>query len=204
MQPCKLPLVAILRGITPDEVLAHASCLLEAGFEMIEVPANSPRWQESVRLLQQHYGAKAHIGAGTVIDDDKLDALIASGAPLMVTPNTNPALIRRAKTAGLTTCIGAMTPSEVFAALEAGADIVKIFPAAALGASYVRALASVLPKSTLLYAVGGITPENLAAYLAAGYQGAGLGTDLYRAGQTPDVTFHQARRFADAWRSAAI
>lgn len=199
MQPYKLPLVAILRGITPSEVLEHANALLEAGFEMIEVPTNSPDWRESVQLLQQHYGARAHIGAGTVIDDEKLDALIASGAPLMVTPNTDPLLIRRAKAAGLMTCIGAMTPSEVFAALAAGADIVKIFPASVLGVGYIRALVSVLPKGTSLYAVGGITPENLADYLAAGCSGAGLGSDLYRAGQTPDDTRHQARRFAAAY-----
>lgn len=199
MQPCKLPLVAILRGITPEEVLEHANGLLAAGFEMIEVPTNSPRWQESVRLLQQQFGNQAQIGAGTVIDDDKLDALIASGAPLMVTPNTNPALIRRAKEAGLTTCIGAMTPSEMFAALEAGADIVKVFPASIMGVGYVRALVSVLPKTTQLYAVGGITPDNLAEYLAAGYQGAGLGSDLYRAGQTADETLLKAQRFAAAY-----
>lgn len=199
MQPCKLPLVAILRGITPEEVLEHANGLLAAGFEMIEVPTNSPRWQESVRLLQQQFGNQAQIGAGTVIDDDKLDALIASGAPLMVTPNTNPALIRRAKEAGLITCIGAMTPSEMFAALEAGADIVKVFPASIMGVGYVRALVSVLPKTTQLYAVGGITPDNLAEYLAAGYQGAGLGSDLYRAGQTADETLLKAQRFAAAY-----
>ncbi|WP_196062149.1 MULTISPECIES: 2-dehydro-3-deoxy-6-phosphogalactonate aldolase [unclassified Serratia (in: enterobacteria)] len=203
MQPYKLPLVAILRGITPEEVLEHASGLLAAGFEMIEVPTNSPRWQESVELLQRHYGSKAHIGAGTVIDDAKLDALIASGAPLMVTPNTNPVLISRAKAAGLTTCIGAMTPSEVFAALEAGADIVKVFPAAIMGVDYVRALVSVLPKTTQLFAVGGITPDNLAEYLAAGYRGAGLGSDLYRAGQTAEETLQKAQRFAAAWRAAS-
>lgn len=199
MQPYKLPLVAILRGITPSEVLEHANTLFEAGFEMIEVPTNSPDWRESVQLLQQHYGSRAHIGAGTVIDNEKLDALIASGAPLMVTPNTDPLLIRRAKAAGLMTCIGAMTPSEVFAALAAGADIVKIFPASVLGVGYIRALVSVLPQGTSLYAVGGITPENLADYLAAGCSGAGLGSDLYRAGQTPDDTRHQARRFAAAY-----
>ncbi|CAI1757864.1 2-dehydro-3-deoxy-6-phosphogalactonate aldolase [Serratia proteamaculans] len=202
MQPYNLPLVAILRGITPAEVLEHASGLLEAGFEMIEVPTNSPDWQQSVQLLQQHYGARAHIGAGTVIDDEKLEALIASGAPLMVTPNTDPLLIRRAKAAGLISCVGAMTPSEVFAALAAGADIVKIFPAGALGTGYIRALVSVLPKTTQLYAVGGVTPENLADYLAAGCTGAGLGSDLYRAGQTSEETRHKAGRFAAAWRRA--
>ena len=199
MQPYKLPLVAILRGITPPEVLEHAAALLEAGFDMIEVPTNSPDWRQSVQLLQQHYGGRAQIGAGTVVDDEKLDALIASGASLMVTPNTDPGLIRRAKAAGLMTCIGAMTPSEMFAALAAGADTVKVFPASVLGVSYIGALASVLPKGTSLYAVGGITPENLADYLAAGCSGAGLGSDLYRAGQTPDVTRHQARRFAAAY-----
>lgn len=202
MQPYKLPLVAILRGITPSEVLEHASGLLDAGFEMIEVPTNSPDWQQSVQLLQQHYGARAHIGAGTVIDDEKLDALIASGAPLMVTPNTDPRLIRRAKAAGLITCVGAMTPSEVFSALAAGTDIVKIFPAAVLGVEYIGALASVLPKTTPLYAVGGITPENLADYLTAGCTGAGLGSDLYRAGQTPEETRRKALRYAAAWHKA--
>jgi 2-dehydro-3-deoxyphosphogalactonate aldolase len=202
MQPYKLPLVAILRGITPPEVQDHAVSLLDAGFEMIEVPTNSPDWQQSVQVLQQHYGTRAHIGAGTVTDDEKLDQLIASGAPLMVTPNIHPLLIRRAKAAGLICCVGAMTPSEVFSALEAGADIVKIFPAGALGVGYIRALASVLPQTSQLYAVGGITPENLADYLAAGCHGAGLGSDLYRPGQTAEETRYKAERFAAAWRRA--
>ncbi|TQI78542.1 2-keto-3-deoxy-phosphogalactonate aldolase [Serratia fonticola] len=200
MQPCKMPLVAILRGITPQEVVAHTEILVAVGFEMIEVPTNSPGWLESVQLLQQHYGQRVQVGAGTVVDEGKLDALIASQAALMVTPNTDPALIGRAKAAGLTTCIGAMTPTEVFTALAAGADVVKIFPAGSLGVDYIKALIGVLPPQTPLYAVGGVTPDNLAAFVAAGCTGAGLGSELYRAGQTPQQTRQKALGFIEAWQ----
>ncbi len=195
----KIPLVAILRGITPAEVLEHTQVLVDAGFEMIEVPTNSPDWLESVKLLQDRWGDSLLIGAGTVTQERYLDDLIATGAKLMVTPNTNPMLIRKAKAAGLTTCIGAFTPSEIYQAIDAGADVVKIFPCVGVDIAYVKAIRAIVPKDQALYAVGGVTSQNLHQFIAAGCQGAGLGSDLYRAGQAVSVTAKMAQDFVKAW-----
>lgn len=194
-----LPLIAILRGITPDEVIDHAKVLLTHGFTLLEVPTNSPNWQKSVTLLRDYCGANALVGAGTVTTHQLLQDLLELKGQLMVTPNTDPELIRTAKQHRLTTCIGAFTPSEIFRAIHAGADIVKIFPVSSLGVNYVKALTSVVPKNTPLYAVGGVTPDNLADYLEAGCSGAGLGSDLYKAGQSVVETADKAQKFANAY-----
>src|SRR5690349_8815556 len=132
----RLPFVAILRGITPEEVLVHASALSAPGFEAIEVPTNSPRWAESVRRLAADYGDALAVGAGTVLTVEDVDTLAATGAKLMVTPNTDPAVIRRAKEKGLRAMAGAMTPTEALAAVAAGADAVKVFPASVVGPGF--------------------------------------------------------------------
>ncbi|MEF7616188.1 2-dehydro-3-deoxy-6-phosphogalactonate aldolase [Aquincola sp. MAHUQ-54] len=197
--PTALPLVAILRGITPAEAEAHARVLLAAGFDAIEVPTNSPDWAESVRRIVA-LAPSAWVGAGTVLDGAHLDALEASGGRLAVSPHTDVALIAESVRRGLCALPGALTPSEVFAAARAGATAVKIFPAASLGPSHVKAMRAVLPPALPLLAVGGVGPGNLADYLDAGCAGAGLGGELYRAGQAPDVTARQARAFVEAWR----
>jgi 2-dehydro-3-deoxyphosphogalactonate aldolase len=197
----RLPLVAILRGVLPGEVLAHAHALVAAGFDCIEVPTNSPQWADSVRLLVAEYGGNASIGAGTVTEPGHLDALQAAGGRLAVSPHTDPPLIADAVRRGLVCLPGALTPSEVFAAHAAGAQAVKLFPAGSLGPAHVKALCSVLPKTLRLLAVGGVSPANLADYIAAGCWGAGLGGELYRAAQDTTTTATKARAFVQAWQA---
>jgi len=201
--PFRLPLVAILRGITPSEVSAHVGALVEEGFDAIEVPTNSPGWSESVAIAVRDHGAHARIGAGTVLSPQHVDALVAAGGTLAVTPNVRPALVRLMRERGLYTMIGVATASEAFDALDAGAHALKLFPASTFGPAMVRALRSVLPSTTPLFAVGGVTPGTLPGYLSAGCQGAGVGGELYRPGQAVERTREQARRFHQAWKDHA-
>jgi 2-dehydro-3-deoxyphosphogalactonate aldolase len=195
----ELPFIAILRGIKPDEILAHAEVLARQGFAAIEVPTNSPDWKTSVTRLAATYHERPEVGAGTVLRREDVDALAATGARLMVTPNTDAGIIRHAKTKGLRAVIGAMTPSEALAAVEAGADALKIFPASIVGPHYARILKAVLPAHVPLYAVGGVTPANLADYASGEWAGFGLGSELYRPGQSVDDTNAHAMKFGRAW-----
>ncbi|HAT1574462.1 TPA: 2-dehydro-3-deoxy-6-phosphogalactonate aldolase [Raoultella ornithinolytica] len=198
-----LPLVAILRGITPDDVLTHIEALYRTGFTMIEIPLNSPDWQVSITLAVKHYGTRVRIGAGTVTAANQVTILKHAGCEFILTPNTDPCVIEAATAAGMTTCIGCQTASEAFTALKHGATMLKIFPAGDIGPGYIRSLKAILPPETRLYAVGGITPTNLADYLRAGCEGAGLGSDLYRVKQSPEETAEKAQRFLEAWRCYA-
>jgi 2-dehydro-3-deoxyphosphogalactonate aldolase len=197
----ELPFIAILRGVRPDEVLAHARALAAAGFEAIEVPTNSPDWQDSVARLAATYvdDQDVAVGAGTVLSVEDVDALAATGARLMVTPNTDAAVVRRAKAKGLRALVGAMTPTEALAAVAAGADALKIFPASVVGVDFARILKAVLPREVPLYAVGGVAPANLAAYAGRGWAGFGLGGELYRPGQSATDTEAKAAAFRRAW-----
>jgi 2-dehydro-3-deoxyphosphogalactonate aldolase len=171
----ELPLIAILRGITPQDVGEHVQALLREGFDAIEIPMNSPDWQQSIGDMVKKYGDRALIGAGTVLQSTQVDELARLGGKLVVTPNTQPTVIRRAVELGMTVCAGCATASEAFNALEAGAQALKIFPSVSFGPDYIKALKAVLPPQVPVFAVGGITPENLHQYLAAGCAGAGLG-----------------------------
>jgi 2-dehydro-3-deoxyphosphogalactonate aldolase len=197
-----LPLIAILRGITPAEVEQHVEVLVEAGFNAIEIPLNSPDWQTSIKAVSAKYGARALIGGGTVLTPQNVDQLAELGGKLVVTPNTSAPVIRRAVELGMVVCAGCATASEAFTALEAGAQGLKIFPSSAFGPDYIKALKAVLPPEIPVFAVGGVTPENLHLFMAAGCIGAGLGSDLYRAGQPVSRTQQQARAFIDAYRGA--
>lgn len=197
----QLPLVAILRGITPDDTLAHVGALVETGFDAIEVPLNSPRWEDSIARAQQAFGAHAWIGGGTVLREQQVDALVQIGARFIVTPNTRPALIRHAVDRGLQVMAGFATASEAFDAIDAGAQMLKLFPATTYGPGHVRALRSVLPRELPLYVVGGVTPDSLASYLAAGAVGAGIGGDLYQPAQPLQRTREQAQAFLQAYRT---
>ncbi|QSD36749.1 2-dehydro-3-deoxy-6-phosphogalactonate aldolase [Pectobacterium brasiliense] len=197
-----LPLIAILRGITPDEVLEHVAALLDAGFDAVEIPLNSPNPYESIQLAVEHFGDRALIGAGTVLKADYVDKLQEIGSKLVVTPNISPEVIRRAVGYGMMVCPGCATATEAFTALDAGAQSLKIFPSSAFGPDYIKALKAVLPKDVPVFAVGGVTPENLKDYLRAGCIGAGLGSDLYRAGQSVDVTAQKAHAFVNAYKDA--
>lgn len=194
-------LVAILRGITPADAVAHVEALIEAGFYYIEIPLNSPQWQQSLSAVVRQCANRAMIGAGTVLTVDHVDELHRIGVRLIVTPNTQPAVIRRAVELGMQVCAGCATATEAFAALDAGAQWLKIFPSSAFGPDYIRALKAVLPPEIPVLAVGGITPENLAIYLDAGCAGAGLGSDLYRNGQSLMQTREKARQFINAWQA---
>ena len=195
-----LPFIAILRGIKPEEVADHVSELIAAGITLIEIPCNSPRWLQSVEIALKTADGRAVVGAGTVLNTADADALAATGAKLMVTPNTDPPLIRHAVASGLTVAVGFLTPTEAFAALGAGAQILKLFPASNLGPGYARALKAVLPASAPLFAVGGVTPINLQDFLGAGCAGAGLGSDLYVPGQAAAATRARAEAFVQSFR----
>ena len=194
----KIKLVAILRGIQPGEAAEHIAALIEAGFRYIEIPLNSPDWQQSIPAMVRQFGERAVIGAGTVLKVEQVDFLTEAGAKLIVTPNTAPAVIRRAVDKGMLVCAGCATASEAFSALDAGAQWLKIFPSSAFGPDYIRALKAVLPPEVSVLAVGGVTPENLHSWRQAGCAGAGLGSDLYRAGQSLARTRQQAQRFIAA------
>jgi 2-dehydro-3-deoxyphosphogalactonate aldolase len=199
--PTRLPLIAILRGIRPEEALDHAQALLDAGFDAIEIPLNSPDWALSVRRVAEAFGDRALVGGGTVLRNEDADALADAGGRLVVTPNTRPSLIAHAVQRGLLVAAGFATASEAFDALDAGAQALKLFPATTYGPGHVKALRAVLPPVPL-FAVGGITPENLGEYLRAGCVGAGLGSDLYRPGQDAARTAAQARAFVAAYHGA--
>ncbi|MRS16579.1 2-dehydro-3-deoxy-6-phosphogalactonate aldolase [Enterobacteriaceae bacterium RIT691] len=198
----KLPLIAILRGIKPEEARDHVAAILDAGFDAVEIPLNSPQWEISIAAMVREFGDKALIGAGTVLKTEQVETLAAMGSKLVVTPNTNPDVIRRAVSHGMTVCAGCATATEAFAALDAGAQTLKIFPSSAFGPDYIKALKAVLPKDVPVFAVGGVTPENLDVWLNAGCAGAGLGSDLYRAGQSVERTAEQAAAFVKAWQEA--
>ncbi|WP_049007076.1 2-dehydro-3-deoxy-6-phosphogalactonate aldolase [Enterobacter cloacae] len=197
-----LPLIAILRGITPDEAIAHVGAVIDAGFDAVEIPLNSPEWKKSIPAVVDAFGDKALIGAGTVLHPEQVDELTKMGCKLIVTPNINPEVIRRAVSYGMTVCPGCATATEAFTALDAGAQALKIFPSSAFGPDYIKALKAVLPTSVPVFAVGGVTPENLAQWMKAGCVGAGLGSDLYRAGQSVEQTAQQATAFVKAYREA--
>ena len=197
-----LPLIAILRGIMADDALAHVGAVIDAGFDAVEIPLNSPQWEKSIPAVVDAYGHKALIGAGTVLKAEQVDQLAKMGCKLIVTPNINPEVIRRAVGYGMTVCPGCATATEAFTALDAGSQALKIFPSSAFGPDYIKALKAVLPADVPVFAVGGVTPENLAQWLKAGCVGAGLGSDLYRAGQSVERTAEQAAAFVKAYREA--
>lgn len=179
-------LIAILRGITPDEVVATAECLIDCGIDVIEVPLNSPNAIDSIARLHQHLADRATIGAGTVLTVDQVDAVADAGARLVLAPDTNVDVIRRTRDRGMTSIPGVATPTEAFTALRAGADALKLFPADVLGTASLKAWRSVLPPGTRVIAVGGIEAGNAAAFFAAGAVGVGVGGWLYQAGRSLD------------------
>jgi len=178
------PLIAILRGIRPTEVVAVVDALVAHGFCIVEVPLNSPDALGSVELLVRHFGDTIVCGAGTVLEAAEVDALAAVGGQIVVSPNTDAAVIARALALGLVPLPGAATPTEVFTALRAGARHVKMFPADSLGPATLKAWRSVLPAHAAVYPVGGISARNLAEFLDAGAAGLGIGSTLYRPGMS--------------------
>ena len=194
-----LPLIAILRGIQPREVPAAADVLTSAGFRIIEIPLNSPEPLESLRHLAGRTGLLA--GAGTVLSPAEVEAVAAAGGRLMVAPNADREVIAAAKRLGMVALPGVATPTEAFTALAAGADGLKMFPAEILPPKAVKAWRAVLPAGVALLPVGGITPESMADYLAAGADGFGLGSALYKPGMSAAELGQRAKAFAEAYRA---
>jgi 2-dehydro-3-deoxyphosphogalactonate aldolase len=196
----RMPLVAILRGMRPDEAGAVGQVLLEEGWTILEVPLNSPQPFESIAALSAALGDRLIIGAGTVIEADDVGAIAAAGGRLVVAPNFDAAVLSAAVAAGLVALPGIFTPSEGFAALKAGAHALKLFPAEAAGPAVVKAMLAVLPRGTTLMPVGGIGPDSLRSYWQAGARGFGIGSSLYKPGMEVDTIRRNARAFTDAAR----
>lgn len=193
------PIIAILRGVTPAEVTDIGAALFEAGIRIIEVPLNSPEPFASITALQEAFGDRALIGAGTVLDCASVDRLASTGARLMVAPNTDRAVIGRTVEQGLEGIPGFMSPTEALTAIAAGARHFKLFPARFLGPGYLEALREILPDDVHIWAVGGIDRGNMEAWFAAGAKGIGLGGALYRRGQGAMETGTKAAALVAAW-----
>jgi 2-dehydro-3-deoxyphosphogalactonate aldolase len=193
------PIVAILRGLTPEEAPSIGAALVEAGIRLIEVPLNSPRPFESIAQLQKAFGDVAAIGAGTVLDLASVDALAATGATLMVTPNTDAAVIAHGVARGLDVMPGFLTPSEAFVAIGAGATRLKLFPSVAFGPAYLKAIRDVIPGNVAIWAVGGTNAANLGAWLDAGAEGLGVGSALYAPGDDAASVAAKARALVASW-----
>lgn len=192
------PLVAILRGVKPDEVEAIAEGLVNAGFALIEVPLNSPQPYDSIARLAKRFGDRAVIGAGTVLHPGQVAEVEAAGGSLIIAPNFNPAVADSARERGLIYGPGVGTVSEAFAALEAGAAFLKLFPAEMIPPVAVKAMRAVLPADASLLPVGGISPDTMDVYLQAGANGFGLGSALYKAGMSADEVASRAAGFIAA------
>ncbi len=192
------PLIAILRGLRPENALDVADVLVEAGFRCIEVPLNSPDPLVSIKLIADRYGSTVLVGAGTVLDMQAVRAVADAGGQLIVAPNFSATVVSGAKAMGLQTAPGVMTPTEAFAALDAGADLLKFFPAELVPPAAIKAMRAVLPKSALVAPVGGISPDTIAAYRAAGANGYGIGSALFSPGKSLDDIAIAARAFVAA------
>lgn len=195
-------LIAILRGIEPHEALAVGDALIGAGIHRIEVPLNSPNPLDSIERMAKAFSADAQIGAGTVLTLDEVQSVKDAGGVLVVSPNTDPEIIARTKALGMASYPGAFTASECFAALKAGADGLKIFPAFTMGSAGLAALRAVLPRGTQVYAVGGVDAGNFAEWRKAGADGFGLGTALYRPGMSAREVLDRARTIVAAYDEA--
>lgn len=181
------PLVAILRGVRPDEAEAVGAVLVEAGLRVIEVPLNSPEPMVSIARLQARFGDVVLIGAGTVMTEIQVEAVAMAGGRLIVTPHADAEVVRAAKARGLLAVPGFFTPAEAFRLLEAGADALKLFPAEAGNPAMLRALQAVLPSGTMLLPVGGVDAATIPAWRAAGAAGFGIGSAIYKPGDTPET-----------------
>ncbi len=194
----ELPLVAILRGVKPEEVLSVGQVLLDAGFKIVEVPLNSPQPFESIRILADNLGSELLVGAGTVLNADDVSRTIAAGGKLIVAPNFNQAVANAAVASASIYCPGVATPTEAFNAIDSGATALKLFPAEMITPSVVKAMRSVLPLQINLLAVGGITAENMRVYLDAGCAGFGIGSALYKPGKSLTEIEQSAKGFVAA------
>ena len=199
----ELPLVAILRGVTPARIEGVAAALFEAGIRAIEVPLNSPEPFKSIEILAKTFGDRCLTGAGTVLSLSDVDRVAEAGGKLMVTPNTNPQVIARGVEKGLTVMPGFFTPSEGFAAIAAGAKTLKLFPASSGGIGHLQAMLAVLPKTVPVYAVGGVGAGNMSEWRKAGAAGFGLGSELFKPDFNDEDIAARARKCVAAFKAAS-
>lgn len=197
----RLPLIAILRGVQPTEVEAIGDALVDAGFTLIEVPLNSPDPLDSIARLAKRLAGRAVIGAGTVLAEAKVAAVRAAGGTMIISPNTNPGVIAASAGAGLVSLPGIATPSEAFAAIEAGATALKLFPAEGASPTVLKAMRAVLPLNMRVLPVGGISPDNMVVWHKAGAAGFGIGSALYSPGLAPEDVAARASAFRRAWEA---
>jgi 2-dehydro-3-deoxyphosphogalactonate aldolase len=193
-----LPLIAILRGVKPDEAADIGAALVDAGITMIEVPLNSPEPFRSIAALAAACGDRALIGAGTVLDPDDVARVAAAGGRLVVSPNADPAVVAACKKQQIVAVPGCATPTEALSVARAGADALKLFPAEGIPPQVVKAMTAVLPAGLPLLAVGSVTPEKIGAYWQAGVRGFGLGGSLYAPGDGPAEVVPRVAPFRDA------
>ncbi|WP_370310357.1 2-dehydro-3-deoxy-6-phosphogalactonate aldolase [Sphingobium abikonense] len=197
----RCPLVAILRGVRPDEVEPIGDALVDAGFTLVEVPMNSPDPLDSIGRLARRLEGRALVGAGTVLTPDQVDAVQQAGGQLIISPNSDQSVIGRSAQAGLISMPGYFTPTEAFAAVQAGARALKLFPAEAATPAVLKAQRAVLPKDLPILVVGGINPGNMAPWIAAGADGFGLGSALYKPGASAADVSEAAQAFVRGWRA---
>jgi 2-dehydro-3-deoxyphosphogalactonate aldolase len=189
------PLIAIVRGVTPDEAEAIGDAIYDGGIRIIEVPLNSPQPLDSIERLARRLGDRMLVGGGTVLSAEDVGRVREAGGRIIVSPNSNAAVISATAAAGLISCPGYFTPSEGFAALQAGATALKLFPAEAATPQVLKAQLAVIPKDVPVLVVGGISPDNMGPWRAAGAAGFGLGSGLYKPGQSPAQTVERARAY---------
>ena len=197
----QLPIVAILRGVTPARIEKVAEAIFEAGIRVLEVPLNSPEPYRSIELLAKRFGAEALTGAGTITSAAEVDRVADAGGRLAVSPHTDAAVITRAVVKGLHPMPGILTPSEAYAAINAGARDLKLFPATSLGTAHLKAMLVILPPQARVYAVGGVNPSNMAAWRAAGAAGFGLGSDLFKPEYDDAEIARRAKAAVEAFRA---
>ncbi len=196
-----LPLIAILRGITPEQAVEAAEILLECGFHYLEVPLNSPSALKSIHLMRDTVGNRGYVGAGTVLNVEQVDSVAECGGQLIISPNCNPDVIRHSVKRGLISLPGVMTPSEAFSAIDAGASALKLFPAEHITPVITKAFRAVVPREVACLPVGGIQPDaaQMRSYIQAGADGFGLGGGLYQAGMSMAVLRERAQAYQQAW-----
>ncbi|MDA8511529.1 MULTISPECIES: 2-dehydro-3-deoxy-6-phosphogalactonate aldolase [unclassified Citrobacter] len=201
-QKTPLPMIAILRGLTPEEAPDIGDVLLEAGFTWLEVPLNSPRALDSITLLRERVGERAIVGAGTVLTAAQVDSVVDAGGQVIISPNMNTSVIRRSRERGAISLPGVITPSEAFTALDAGASGLKFYPAEMISPDILRAMCVVLPPHVICMPVGGVSAEvqQLQNWMSAGAKGFGCGGGLYRAGTCREQVMHNALAYAQAWQ----
>lgn len=197
----KMPLVAILRGITPEEAIPVSDALVGAGFTFLEVTLNSPNWADSIRAIDARHGSNIALGAGTVLTPEDVDLVQEAGGKAIISPNMRVDVIKRTRELGMLSVPGCYTPTECFTALDAGAHVLKIFPADTLGTPFIKAISAVLPVGTRICPTGGVNTENMKDFLDVGVSAMGMGSALYKPGKSTAEVAQAAAEFVSTYRA---